>query len=42
MDKSNPLDACPNHHNALGNLSLADVYLADLPEPLLLIPFIAG
>lgn len=39
IDKSNPLDACPLPHNALGNFCLAYVYLADLPEPLPLIPF---
>lgn len=38
-DKSNPLDRSPNPHNALGNLYLADAYLADLPEPLPLIAF---
>lgn len=39
MGKSNTLDACPNPHNALGNLCSADACLAYLPEPFPLIPF---
>lgn len=39
IDKSNSLDTCPLLLNALGNLCLAYAYLADLSEPLSLIPF---
>lgn len=39
MGKSKTLDACPNPHNALGNLCFAYAWSNYLPQPFPLIPF---